>query len=139
MRQPKTTCHVKHDMAVFALKGTFLVRPGLSLAGCMVISAAVAGGGCKHMALDGTQLQSRSLEVSVPPNADVLIPEYSHCTLTSVSSIPSLFSAASDMYAAWLTHLNDSCDVGPSLLCLQSGVCFYHQLGVLLRIASVSS
>lgn len=50
-------------MAVFALKGTFLVRPGLSLAGCMVISAAVAGGGCKHMALDGTQLQSRSLEV----------------------------------------------------------------------------
>lgn len=99
-------------MAVFALKGTFLVRPGLSLAGCMVISAAVAGGGCKHMALDGTQLQSRSLEVSVPPNADVLIPEYSHCTLTSVSSIPSLFSAASDMYAAWLTHLNDSCDVG---------------------------
>ena len=51
-------------MAVCALKGTFLVRPGLSLAGCMVISAAVAGGGCKHMALDGTQLQSRSLEVS---------------------------------------------------------------------------
>lgn len=52
-----------HHLAVCALKGTFLVRPGLSLAGCMVISAAVAGGGCKHMALDATQLQSRSLEV----------------------------------------------------------------------------
>ncbi|KAL3140210.1 hypothetical protein ABBQ38_004485 [Trebouxia sp. C0009 RCD-2024] len=45
--------------------GTFLVRPGLSLAGCMVISAAVAGGACKHMALDSTQLYSRSLEVWV--------------------------------------------------------------------------
>ena len=60
-------------MAVFALQGTFLVRPGLSLAGCMVISAAVAGGGCKHMALDGTQLQSRSLEVSAP--SKTLIPQ----------------------------------------------------------------
>ena len=66
MHQPTAMCHcdLKYHMAVPALKGTFLVRPGLSLAGCMVISAAVAGGSCKHMALDGNQLQSRSLEVS---------------------------------------------------------------------------
>ncbi|KAL0055738.1 hypothetical protein WJX82_003952 [Trebouxia sp. C0006] len=45
--------------------GTFLVRPGLSLAGCMVISAVVPEGPCKHMALDSNQLSSRSLEVWV--------------------------------------------------------------------------
>ena len=53
-----------HLTGVSALQGTFLVRPGLSLAGCMVISAVVPEGPCKHMALDSNQLSSRSLEVS---------------------------------------------------------------------------
>ena len=53
-----------HLTGVSALQGTFLVRPGLSLAGCMVISAVVPEGPCKHMALDSNQLNSRSLEVS---------------------------------------------------------------------------
>ena len=51
-------------MSLYLLQGTFLVRPGLSLAGCMVISAVVPEGPCKHMALDSNQLSLRSLEVS---------------------------------------------------------------------------
>ena len=46
------------------VQGTFLVRPGLSLAGCLVVSAVVQGAKCRHMALDSAQLGSRSLEVS---------------------------------------------------------------------------
>lgn len=46
-------------------QGTFLVRPSLSLAGAMVLSVVVDG--CvKHMALDGNQLDTRSLEVRIP-------------------------------------------------------------------------
>ena len=65
MHQPEPCAVGMFDKsyAVFGMKGTFLVRPGLSLAGCMVISAAMPGGACKHMALDGTQLHARSLEV----------------------------------------------------------------------------
>ena len=44
------------------LQGTFLVRPSLSLAGAMVLSVVV-NGAVKHMALDGNQLDTRSLEV----------------------------------------------------------------------------
>ncbi len=43
-------------------QGTFLVRPSLSLAGAMVLSVVVDGA-VKHMALDGNQLDTRSLEV----------------------------------------------------------------------------
>ena len=42
-------------------QGTFLVRPSLSLAGTMVLSVVVDGV-VKHMALDGNQLDTRSLE-----------------------------------------------------------------------------
>lgn len=49
-------------LAVY-LQGTFLVRPSLSLTGCLVISAVV-GGSVKHMALDQQQLCTRSLDVS---------------------------------------------------------------------------
>lgn len=52
------------DARVF-VQGTFLVRPSMSLAGTMVISA-VTDGRVKHMALDGNQLDSRSLEVQSP-------------------------------------------------------------------------
>lgn len=45
------------------LQGTFLVRPSLSLAGAMVLSVVVDGV-IKHMALDGNQLDTRSLEAS---------------------------------------------------------------------------
>jgi hypothetical protein len=38
------------------------VRPSLSLAGAMVLSVVVDGA-VKHMALDGNQLDTRSLEV----------------------------------------------------------------------------
>ena len=48
---------------VCGAQGTFLVRPSLSLAGAMVLSVVV-GGVVKHMALDGNQLDTRSLEVS---------------------------------------------------------------------------
>ncbi len=50
------------------VQGTFLVRPSLSLAGAMVLSVVVEGV-IKHMALDGNQLDTRSLEVhsSSPP------------------------------------------------------------------------
>ena len=44
------------------MQGTFLVRPSLSLAGAMVLSVVVDGV-VKHMALDGNQLDTRSLEV----------------------------------------------------------------------------
>ena len=54
------------DADRLVVQGTFLVRPGLSLAGCLVVSAVVQGGGCRHMALDSAQLDSRSLEVSGP-------------------------------------------------------------------------
>ena len=47
------------------LQGTFLVRPSLSLAGAMVLSVVVEGA-VKHMALDGNQLDTRSLEVGLP-------------------------------------------------------------------------
>jgi len=47
---------------VWRLQGTFLVRPSLSLAGAMVLSVVVDGV-VKHMALDGNQLDTRSLEV----------------------------------------------------------------------------
>lgn len=46
------------------MQGTFLVRPGLSLASCMVISAVIEGSIIKHMALDGSRLEAKSLEVS---------------------------------------------------------------------------
>ena len=46
-------------------QGTFLVRPSLSLAGAMVLSVVVDGV-VKHMALDGNQLDTRSLEVGLP-------------------------------------------------------------------------
>lgn len=47
-------------------QGTFLVRPSLSLAGAMVLSVVVDGA-VKHMALDGNQLDTRSLEVNFLP------------------------------------------------------------------------
>ena len=46
------------------MQGTFLVRPSLSLAGAMVLSVVVDGI-VKHMALDGNQLDTRSLEVGL--------------------------------------------------------------------------
>ncbi len=51
---------------VLRVQGTFLVRPSLSLAGAMVLSVVV-GGVVKHMALDGNQLDTRSLEVRPEP------------------------------------------------------------------------
>jgi hypothetical protein len=50
------------------LQGTFLVRPSLSLAGAMVLSVVV-NGAVKHMALDGNQLDTRSLEVRAQQHA----------------------------------------------------------------------
>ena len=50
-------------MYYWRVQGTFLVRPSLSLAGAMVLSVVVEGT-VKHMALDGNQLDTRSLEVS---------------------------------------------------------------------------
>ena len=52
-------------------QGTFLVRPSLSLAGAMVLSVVV-NGAVKHMALDGNQLDTRSLEVRA--RAQLLLP-----------------------------------------------------------------
>lgn len=51
---------------VSRVQGTFLVRPSLSLAGAMVLSVVV-GSVVKHMALDGNQLDTRSLEVRPEP------------------------------------------------------------------------
>ena len=48
------------------MQGTFLVRPSLSLAGTMVLSVVVDGV-VKHMALDGNQLDTRSLEARPAP------------------------------------------------------------------------
>ena len=42
------------------------MRPSLSLAGTMVLSVVVDGV-VKHMALDGNQLDTRSLEARTPP------------------------------------------------------------------------
>lgn len=53
---------------VYHAQGTFLVRPSLSLAGAMVLSVVV-GGVVKHMALDGNQLDTRSLEVPPHPTS----------------------------------------------------------------------
>ena len=50
-------------MLAVSPQGSFLVRPSLSLTGCLVISAVV-GGSVKHMALDQQQLCIRSLDVS---------------------------------------------------------------------------
>ena len=50
-------------MLAVSMQGSFLVRPSLSLTGCLVISAVV-GGSVKHMALDQQQLCTRSLDVS---------------------------------------------------------------------------
>ena len=52
---------------VWRVQGTFLVRPSLSLAGAMVLSVVVSGV-VKHMALDGNQLDTRSLEVLPQPH-----------------------------------------------------------------------
>lgn len=55
----------QHDSGARALlQGTFLVRPGLALARCMVISAVIEGGIIKHLALDGSQLDATTLEAS---------------------------------------------------------------------------
>jgi SH2 domain len=63
-----------HDKCCLRLQGAFLVRPSMSLPGTMVISA-VTGGRIKHMALDGNQLDSRSLEVL--SFQDFVLPSYS--------------------------------------------------------------
>ena len=44
------------------------MRPSLSLAGTMVLSVVVDGV-VKHMALDGNQLDTRSLEARTPASA----------------------------------------------------------------------
>ncbi|BDA41077.1 hypothetical protein COCOBI_01-7320 [Coccomyxa sp. Obi] len=70
MRNPTAICGFGVDRAraetLLARQpsGTFLVRPSLSLAGAMVLSVVVDGI-IKHMALDGNQLDTRSLEVWV--------------------------------------------------------------------------
>lgn len=56
--------HCLEPLPVMCAQGTFLVRPSLSLAGAMVLSVVVDGI-VKHMALDGNQLDTRSLEVWV--------------------------------------------------------------------------
>lgn len=45
--------------------GTFLIRPSISLTGCMVVSTVADHGGVKHLCLDSRQLFSRPLEVWV--------------------------------------------------------------------------
>ncbi|CAL5227483.1 g10461 [Coccomyxa viridis] len=68
MRSPTAICGFGVDRAraetllAHQPSGTFLVRPSLSLAGAMVLSVVV-GSVVKHMALDGNQLDTRSLEV----------------------------------------------------------------------------
>ncbi|KAK9841774.1 hypothetical protein WJX81_002131 [Elliptochloris bilobata] len=70
MRAPTAICGFGVDRSHAELllstqpSGTFLVRPSLSLAGTMVLSVVVDGV-VKHMALDGNQLDTRSLEVWV--------------------------------------------------------------------------
>jgi len=70
MRAPTAICGFGVDRAHAELllgpqpSGTFVVRPSLSLAGTMVLSVVVDGV-VKHMALDGNQLDTRSLEVWV--------------------------------------------------------------------------
>ncbi|DBA73472.1 TPA: hypothetical protein ACH3X1_011499 [Trebouxia sp. C0004] len=45
--------------------GTFLIRPSISLTGCMVVSTVAENGSVKHLCLDSKQLYSRALEVWV--------------------------------------------------------------------------
>ena len=54
------------DLSVCALvQGTFLIRPSISLTGCMVVSTVAENGSVKHLCLDSKQLYSRPLEVSL--------------------------------------------------------------------------
>ncbi len=54
------------DWSVCALvQGTFLIRPSISLTGCMVVSTVAENGSVKHLCLDSKQLYSRALEVSL--------------------------------------------------------------------------
>ena len=41
----------------------FLIRPSISLTGCMVVSTVAENGSVKHLCLDSKQLYSRALEV----------------------------------------------------------------------------
>ena len=47
------------------MQGTFLIRPSISLTGCMVVSTVAENGSVKHLCLDSKQLYSRALEVSL--------------------------------------------------------------------------
>ncbi|KAL0043372.1 hypothetical protein WJX79_002939 [Trebouxia sp. C0005] len=47
------------------MPGTFLIRPSISLTGCMVVSTVAENGSVKHLCLDSKQLYSRALEVWV--------------------------------------------------------------------------
>jgi len=47
------------------VQGTFLIRPSISLTGCMVVSTVAENGSVKHLCLDSKQLYSRALEVSL--------------------------------------------------------------------------
>ena len=54
------------DLSVCAsVQGTFLIRPSISLTGCMVVSTVAENGSVKHLCLDSKQLYSRALEVSL--------------------------------------------------------------------------
>jgi len=48
-----------------SVQGTFLIRPSISLTGCMVVSTVAENGSLKHLCLDSKQLYSRALEVSL--------------------------------------------------------------------------
>ena len=75
------------------LQGTFLVRPSLSLAGAMVLSVVVEGA-VKHMALDGNQLDTRSLEVGLPAAPVALPAQY----LTAPVSLCACMSALAQQH-----------------------------------------
>ena len=56
--------NIDGEMSVHVLlQGTFLIRPSISLTGCMVVSIVSPNGSVKHMCLDSKQLYAQPLEV----------------------------------------------------------------------------